>query len=163
MNKDVLLFFMILCYLLPISYVYYNYSSNNSVSNIICNENCKKYVLFFMIFMGIGTILYELERNDLYSQIAILVLLFGLYSLICIDETYTIHYFFAFLVFFSILFFMIRHCYVKNCDVILWSSLLLEIMLLLFVAINLNNDIFYGEIGYLLNFAFYYLYLHFIQ
>jgi hypothetical protein len=113
--------------------------------------------------MGIGTILYELERNDLYSQIAILVLLFGLYSLICIDETYTIHYFFAFLVFFSILFFMIRHCYVKNCDVILWSSLLLEIMLLLFVAINLNNDIFYGEIGYLLNFAFYYLYLHFIQ
>jgi hypothetical protein len=163
MNKHVLLSFMILCYLLPISYVYYNYSSNNSVSNIICNENCKKYVLFFMIFMGIGTILYELERNDLYSQIAILVLLFGLYSLICIDETYTIHYFFAFLVFFSILFFMIRHCYVKNCDVILSSSLLLEIMLLLFVAINLNNDIFYGEIGYLLNFAFYYLYLHFIQ
>ena len=65
MNKHVLLSFMILCYLLPISYVYYNYSSNNSVSNIICNENCKKYVLFFMIFMGIGTILYELERNDL--------------------------------------------------------------------------------------------------
>jgi len=86
-----------------------------------------------------------------------------MYSLICINETYTIHYFFAFLVFFAIIFFMIRHCYITNCDIILSSSLLLEIILLLIVAMNINNDIFYGEIGYLLNFAFYYLYLHFIQ
>ena len=34
MNKNVLLSFMILCYLLPILFVYYNYNSNNSVSKI---------------------------------------------------------------------------------------------------------------------------------
>ena len=46
MNKNILLSFMLLCYLLPIMIVYYNYTSNNSVSNIICNNNCKHY--FFL-------------------------------------------------------------------------------------------------------------------
>lgn len=58
---------MIVCYLLPIMFVYYNYTCNNSVSNIICDTNCKHYILFFMFLMGLGTVLYELERNDIYS------------------------------------------------------------------------------------------------
>ena len=126
MNKNVLLSFMILCYLSPILFVYYNYNSNTSVSNIICDNNCKNYILFFMLLMGIGTILYEFERNDVYSQLFIFILLFGIYGLICMNETYTIHYFFAFLVFISILSFMIRHCYSNHCDSILLSSLCFE-------------------------------------
>ena len=163
MNKNLLLSFMLLCYLLPISFVYYNYNSNNSVSNIICNDNCKIYIFIFMFLMGIGTLLYEFERNDIYSQIIICVLLIGIYGLIYVNETYTIHYFFAFLVFISILFFMIRQCYLKNFNMILLLSLCLEIITLLFIIININKNIFYGEIIYILNFAFYYLYLHFIQ
>jgi len=163
MNKNVLLSFMILCYLLPILFVYYNYNSNTSVSNIICDNNCKNYILFFMLLMGIGTLLYEFERNDVYSQLFICILLFGIYGLICINETYTIHYFFAFLVFISILSFMIRHCYLTDCDNILLSSLCLEFLMLFFIMIHINENIFYGEIIYILNFAFYYLYLHFIQ
>ena len=96
MNKNVLLSFMILCYLSPILFVYYNYNSNTSVSNIICDNNCKNYILFFMLLMGIGTLLYEFERNDVYSQLFICILLFGIYGLICINETYTIHYFLLF-------------------------------------------------------------------
>ena len=153
---------MIICYLLPILFVYYSYNSNNSVSNIICNSNCKNYILFFMFLMGIGTLLYELERNDTYSQIIISVLLIGIYGLICINETNRIHYIFAFLVFIAILFFMIRHCYLSYCNTILLSSVILEIFVLLFIIININENIFYGEILYILNFAFYYLYLHFI-
>ena len=163
MNKNVLLSFMILCYLSPILFVYYNYNSNTSVSNIICDNNCKNYILFFMLLMGIGTLLYEFERNDVYSQLFICILLFGIYGLICINETYTIHYFFAFLVFISILSFMIRHCYLTDCDNILLSSLCLEFLMLFFIIIHINENIFYGEIIYILNFAFYYLYLHFIQ
>jgi hypothetical protein len=163
MNKNVLLSFMILCYLSPILFVYYNYNSNTSVSNIICDNNCKNYILFFMILMGIGTLLYEFERNDVYSQLFIFILLFGIYGLICINETYTIHYFFAFLVFISILSFMIRHCYSKHCDSILLSSLCFEFFMFFFIMIHINENIFYGEIIYILNFAFYYLYLHFIQ
>ena len=162
MNKNLILSFMIICYLLPIFFVYYNYNSNNSVSSIICDNNCKNYILFFMFLMGIGTLLYELERGDMYSQIIICVLLIGIYGLIYINETQSFHYFFAFLVFIAILFFMIRQCYLTHCNRILLTSLCLEILTLIFIIININENIFYGEIIYILNFAFYYLYLHFI-
>lgn len=163
MNKNVLLSFMLLCYIIPILIVYYNSNSNKSVSNIICNDNCKSYILFFMFLMGIGTLLYEFERDDKYSQISIIVLLIGLYVLICVNETYTIHYLFAFLVFTAILFFMIRQCYLTDCNTVLLTSLVLEILTLFFIIININKNIYYGEIVYILNFAFFYLYLHFIQ
>ena len=145
-------------------YVKYNYTSNNSVlCNIICDNKCKYYILVSMFLMGIGTLLYELERNDKYSQIIICVLLIGIYGLIYVNETHLIHYYFAFLVFSAILFFMIRHCYLTNCNAILMSSLYLGIFTLFYIIININGNIFYGEIIYVLNFAFYYLYLHFIQ
>ena len=163
MNKNTLLAFMITCYLVPICYVYFTYNSNTSVSNIICNDDCKHYILFFMLLMGIGTLLYEFERNDTYSQIAISILLIGIYGLIYVNEKNKIHYIFAGLAFMAILFFMIRHCYVIGCNSILLSSLILEILVLFIILSNINENIFYGEIVYILNFAFYYLYLHFIE
>ena len=72
-----------------------------------------------MFLMGIGTLLYEIERNDIYSQIIICILLIGIYGLIYVNETYTIHYFFAYVVFIAIVFFMIRHCYLTDCNIIL--------------------------------------------
>jgi hypothetical protein len=57
---------------------------------------------------------------------------------------------------------MIRHCYVTGCDIVLSSSLLVAIMTLLFIIAQMNQNIFYGEIIYILNFAFFYLYLHLI-
>ena len=161
MDKNGLLLFMIICYLLPISYVYYTYNSNSSVSNIICANDCKHYILFFMFLMGVGTILYELERNDIYSIAIICALLVGIYGLIYVNETHAVHYVFAGLVFMAILFFMARHCYLTNCDMVLLSSLLLAVLSLIFIGINVNKNIFYGEVIYILNFAFYYLYLHF--
>ena len=165
MNLNFLLGFMLFSYLLPILFVFYNYNSNNSVSNIICNNNCRNYILFFMFLMGIGTLLYEYERNDFYSQIIIFILLSGLYGLIYINESHKIHYFFAFLVFIAILFFMIRHCYLKKCNSILLLSLYFEIvaLLVIMIDINKNTNIFYSEIFYILNFAFFYLYLHFMK
>ena len=165
MNKNLLLSFMLFSYLLPILFVYYNYNSNNSLSNIICNTNSRNYILFFMFLMGIGTLLYEYERNDRITQIIICILLIGLYGLIYINETHKIHYFFAFLVFIGILGFMIRHCYLTKCHSILLLSLYLEIVALLIIVIdiNKNENIFYSEIFYILNFAFFYLYLHFFE
>lgn len=165
MNKNVLLYFMIFCYLLPIVIVCYNYNCNSSLSNIICDTTCKYNILLIMILMGIATICYEIERNDKYSQLLMCSLLIGLYGLICINETHIIHYFFAFLVFTAILVFMVRHCYVKSCDLILKTSLFLELFLFLCIVINLiiNENIFYPEIIYILNFAFYYIYLHTIS
>jgi hypothetical protein len=167
MNKNYLLFFMIVCYLTPIFYVYYYFNSNSSVSvsNIICDDNCKNTIFFFMFLMGIGTLLYEIERNDFYSIMLICLLLFGIYGLISINETFMMHYFFAFLVFIAIFIFMVRHCCLIKNNMLLLASLVLQFITLSFVAVNLYNggNIFYGEIIYILNFAFYYLYLHFIQ
>lgn len=163
MNKNILLLFMIICYLLPIMFVFYNYTSNKSVSNIICDNKCKYYILFFMFLMGLATLLYELERNDKYSQIIIFILLIGIYGLIYVNETNIIHYYFAFVVFIAILYFMIRHCYLTNCNIILILSLCLQIITLFLIIKNINDNIFYLEIIYILNFAFYYLYLHFIK
>ena len=162
LNKDYFLLFMICCYLTPIILVYYYYNSNSSVSNIICNDDCKNIILFFMILMGGGTLLYELERNDNISTFLICLLLIGLYGLICINENNNIHYMFAFLVFVTILSFMIWHFYNKHCNHILLTSLLLEILTIFFIITNIEKNIFFGEVFYILNFAFYYLYLHFI-
>lgn len=160
MNKHYLLLFMIGCYIIPISYVYYQYNSNPSVSSIICDDNCKHVILFYMFLMGGGTLLYEIERHDTWSIIIISILLFGIYGLTCINETSTIHYIFATIVFIAILSFMVRHYCLTNCNILL-LSLSIEIALALFVIINIYENIFYGEVLYILNFAFYYIYLHF--
>lgn len=163
LNRNVWLLFMLLVYFIPIAFVYYKYNSNSSVSNVICDKECKYHILFFMVLMGFGALLYELERDDTYSILFISILLFGLYGLLFMNESYTIHYFFAFCVFFAILFFMARHCYLTNYNKILSLSLLLETITLLFIVLNISGNIFISEIVYIVNFAFYYLYLHFIQ
>jgi hypothetical protein len=49
-----------------------------------------------MVLMGIGTLLYEFERNDIHSQVLICLLLIGIYGLIFVNETHTVHFLFAF-------------------------------------------------------------------
>ncbi len=161
MNSNLLLLLMICFYLIPIFYVYINYKFNKTLSSIICNNNCKNYVLFFMSLMSITTILYEYERNDICSLIMLFILFIFTFTLIYIDETYIIHYISAFLVFIIILFFMTRHCYLQN-NIILLLLLILEIILFILIIINIKTNIFYIEIAYLVIFAVYYLYLHYI-
>ena len=161
MNKNKLLLFMIACYIIPILYVALNYdpSENPSVSNVICDEQCKNLIMVCMLMMGIGTLLYERERKCVKSMILISILLIGLYGLIWIDERNKMHYVFASIVFIAIFLFMVRHCI---CNVVYFWSMLVELLLLVSVVVNMDDDIFGAEVVYILNFAFYYLYLHFI-
>jgi hypothetical protein len=53
-KKDYILLFMLFCYLTPIMLVYSYYNSNGSVSNIICNDECRNIILCFMLLMGGG-------------------------------------------------------------------------------------------------------------
>ena len=167
MNKHILLLFMIFCYLIPIYFVYYHYKSNNSLSNILCYNKNKYLILFFMVLMGLGSILYEFNRNDKLSIIIISLLLIGIYGAICVNTKHIFHYIFTFIVFIAILFFMIRHCFLRNCNTILILSLFLAIFLLIYILMNLLIDIkgkiLISEIIYILNFAFFYLYLHFMK
>ena len=163
MHENYILIFMLLCYLIPITIVCYNYDSNSAVSNIICNNNCRNKILFFMLLMGIGTLFYEIKRNDMYTLIFMLFLLFGLYGLIYINEMYVIHYVFAILVFFCIILFMLRQCYLTKCNDILLISLILELFVLIFILKNIRKNIFSAQVFYILNFAFFYLYLHYVS
>jgi len=162
LKKDYILLFMLLCYLIVIILVYNFYNNSCSISNIICNDECKNIILLFLLLMGIGAILYEIERDDKISLILIILLLIGIYGLISINEKNKIHYIFAFFVFIIILLFMIRHFYKKDRDFIVSFSLLLEILILINIILNIEGNIFLSEIIYILNFAIFYLYLHFI-
>jgi len=115
-----------------------------------------------MTLMGGGTLLYEIERHDIWSVIIICVLLVGIYGLTMINETNPLHYVFATIVFIAILCFMGRHYWLTKCNILLFSFFI-EIALAIFVVINIYENIFYGEVMYIFNFAFYYIYLHFID
>lgn len=161
MNKNILLSCMIGLYLLPILYVLFSYNlTNHSICSIICNDTAKYYIFFFMGLMGIFSLLYEIERDDIFSIIFIYEIVIGIYGIILINETYAIHYVFAFIIFLSILFFMIRQYFLVG-NTILLISLIFQFITLLYIIKNIYKNIFYGEIIYVLNFAFYYLYLHF--
>jgi hypothetical protein len=159
--KNGLLSFMLFCFLITAYYIYINYNSNISVSNLICDPDYKYTVFCFMCLLGAGTLWYEFERNDPFSIVCICILLVGLYGLIYVNETNRLHYIFASVVFLSILVFMMRHCYLTSGNKILLSSLVLEIILLFFIIQHIHQNIFYSEVLYILNFACYYLYLHF--
>jgi hypothetical protein len=49
MDKNILLLFMIICYVIQIYYVYNNYTFNSSLSNVICHVKRKYVILFFML------------------------------------------------------------------------------------------------------------------
>jgi len=58
-----LLILMLLCYLLPIVYVYQSCSHDTpSISSIVTNQN-SQVIFICMVFMGVFTLLYEYQRN----------------------------------------------------------------------------------------------------
>jgi hypothetical protein len=161
-TNDFLLFLMLSFYLIPIIYVYMYYDDNPSISNIISNDDSKYIILFFMILMGITTILYEYKRIDTYSIIIISILLISIYILIYFTEDHILHYIFASIAFISILLFMIRHCH-RECNQhcnILYILLYIQVLLLLLLITNKDNIIFLYETLYLFNFAIFYFYIH---
>jgi hypothetical protein len=160
--SNILLSLMLLSYSIPIIYVYYNYSNNTSVSSIICKDECQKVILFSMILMGYFTILYEINRGCSISIIFISLVLIGIYGVILIKEDEKIHYLFATIVFLSILGFMINHCIITSCD-FLYFLLYIQIMLLIITLLNIKTNIFYAEVFLIVNFAIYYIYLHYIS
>ena len=146
-----------------ILYVYFHYANCESVSSIICN-NKHKYILFlFMSLIGVGGILYEIERKDTISILFIILLIIFLLSLIFIPINNFIHTFFAGLVCAAILGFMVQQTLLKNFPIILSASLCLAFVFLLVILKDIRENIFYSEVLYILNFAFYYIYLHFYK
>jgi len=153
---------MIIIYIYVIHNVYNYYTINDcSISSILKNEECSQVVFVNMILMGITTIFYELLRCDIFSFFSIFFMLIGIYGVIIYDHTNIIHFVYCFIVFICILVFMYNHCYKKRNNIILYLSLYIQQILcaLIFLQTNIMNC----EIYLLANFAFFYIYLHFVS
>jgi hypothetical protein len=161
--KNLLLLAMMLIYMYVIYKVssYYKYEIDGSISSIIKNEECSQVVFVNMILMGIVTLFYEVLRYDICSFISICFLLIGIYGVIIYDHSNTIHFVYCFIIFTSILVFMYNHCYKKSNKLILYLSLYLQQILC--AAVFLQTNIMNCEIYLLANFAFFYIYLHFVN
>jgi len=116
-----------------------------------------------MSLIGGAGILYEIERKDTISIFCIILLVIFLLSLICIPEYNFIHYILAGLLCAVILGFMVQQSLLQNFPKLLSASLCLEFLLLFIIIENLHKNIFISEVLYILNFAFYYIYLHFYK
>ena len=160
--QNVLFLLMLGIYANVIFNVYHHYTmEDSSISSILKQEECNEYVFTHMTMMGIATIMYEFIRYDMVSFTLILLLLIGIYGVIVYDHTTTIHYVYGFLVFISIISFMMTHCYQNKYNTVLWLSLCIQ--LVLSMVIFLQTKIMNCEIYLLLNFAFFFIYLHFIS
>ncbi len=160
---NILLLCMITTFLFLVAYIYCNYCKNPSISNIITNDDCKYIILVGMIVMNIFTILYEIERKDDISLVIIIFLLIGIYGVIFIKEENNLHYVFAAIVFLAIISFMVKHfiCNKKKDNDILFILLSLQSLLFIITLSNLENNIFFLEVFYIITFAVFYIVLHF--
>ena len=173
--QNILLFFMLLSYSYPIYIISENYNENTTtVSNIICNiENTN--IIFSFAIMGFFTLFYEYNRNDNISFTLISILLITLIGLLNTIDYSLYHLYFASVTFISIFPFMFHNLSrIKNF--ILELSLILQIIIALYILLSTNIqmcfiseevrknlNIFLPETLLIINFGFFYLYLHYLE
>ena len=129
----------------------------------------RNFIAACMFVMAIFTVLYEHERCEMYlnsarwSLSAIVILLLGIFGVIYIPETNPTHYIFAAAAFFAIIGFMVGHtCNGRLTDdlrLILYAQILF--MIVTVIGVLQDAPIFAVEALFIMNFAVFYLYLHF--
>jgi hypothetical protein len=183
-NQHILLALMLSFYIIPIAYVYYTYNNNNneskSISSILTSQDLvlltiqtRHFIAVCMFIMAVFTIIYEFQRcvkhmkSSWWSLFTIVILLIGIFGVIYIPETNSIHYIFAGVVFLSIIGFMtghtihrdVFHGHVDNFRILLYTQFLF--MVITIIGVIQDAPILTIESIFLLNFAVFYLYLHY--
>lgn len=141
----------------------------------------RHFIAACMFVMAIFTVLYEHQRCEMYlnsarwSLSAIFVLLLGIFGVIYVPETNPVHYIFAAAAFFAIIGFMAWHtCWhdlhlsdnlrlsdpiSDNLRLLLYAQFLF--MVVTVIGVLQDAPIFAVEALFLMNFAVFYLYIHF--
>ena len=120
--------------------------------------------------MAAFTLAYEYQRcvtqHTWWSLFAIVALLIGIFGVIFIPEHDSAHYIFAATAFFAIVGFMVGHTYYGAADtaadtlrILLYAQFLF--MVVTVIGVIQDAPIFASEVLFLLNFAIFYLYLHY--
>jgi hypothetical protein len=129
----------------------------------------RHFIATCMLFMAMFTIMYEYQRcviaSTWWSFIAILILLAGIFGVIFISDQEPTHYAFAGAAFFAIVSFMSGHT-LNMCNgmtdalcILLYTQVFF--MVVTIVRILQDAPILTIEALFLLNFAIFYLYIHF--
>jgi hypothetical protein len=131
----------------------------------------RHFIAACMFVMAIFTVLYEHQRCEMYlnsarwSLSAIVVLLLGIFGVIYVPETNPVHYIFAAAAFFAIIGFMAWHTWwhdlrlSDNLRLLLYAQFLF--MVVTVIGVFQDAPIFAVEALFLMNFALFYLYIHF--
>lgn len=187
LSPNVLLTFMLAAYSIPIAFVYFKYASaplSRSISSIITSTEpfclfaaasiappptvfqTRHFIALCMLIMAAFTVLYETHRAR-WSLAVIIVLLSGIFGVIFVPEQNPTHYIFAAAAFFAIVGFMVGHTFygstgtgvVENLRLILYAQFLFTVVTI--IGVIRDAPIFIVEALFLLNFAVFYLYLHY--
>ena len=147
MIHDVLLLLMCIAYGITIYFVYKAYINNYSISSIVCDNECNKFIITSMSIMCFFTMLYELYRNESYvTLLSIMFLIIGIMGVLHSNEKEMRHFIYATIVFVSILVFMFYMSYIYNY-LILQISFYLQITLTMTMLLTIKNNIFfYGSV-----------------
>ena len=162
MINHILLGIMLIFYSIPIIYVYNMFQTKDTLSDIICNDECKKYILICMSIMSIFTIIYEILRNDIESILYISIILIAIYGLLQNGVETIEHFIFSIFCFFAIFCFMVHHSYLTS-STILSTFTFFNYCIILCMIIFVKDDIIICECLYILFFACFYIYLHFLS
>lgn len=161
-NKNFCLIGIIFSYIYPIYYIFEKYKKNNSISNIVCNTECKDMIFKHLMYLSFFLLLYELKRNNEKSMITMSIFVICSLLLINIREESTFHTSFAFIAFLCLIIFMSIH---KHKNKVLYLIFCIQIIFTIFLIIDmlLEYDIFLSETLFLVNFGTYFLTLHLIE
>jgi hypothetical protein len=160
MLKHILLIAMFISYSIPIIYVYHQFEIDTTLSDIICDDSCKYNILFYMMIMGIFTILYEIQRNDIESIFYISIILITIYGLLQNGVETIMHFVFAIFCLLCIFCFMVHHSYKTNSIFLIFLTII-SYWIILYMTIFIQTDIIISECLYILCFGLFYIYLHF--
>ena len=127
------------------------------------------FIALCMLTMAGFTVLYEIQRpgqSGRWSLATIIFLLCGIFGVIFVPEQNPTHYLFAAAAFFSIIGFMVGHTFYGNSGSVAENLRILLYAQFLFMVITVcgviqDAPIFIVETLFLLNFAVFYLYLHY--
>jgi hypothetical protein len=131
--------------------------------SVLNMPECQMPIFLGMMAMGLFTLWYEWERGSLLSFCTMIGILIGIYGVILIEENTVVHYVFGGLIFFGMILFMGLH---YSASPIIFGSILIVHLLLSVILIGqcvCQMDIFVCEVGLVVLFAIYYLYLHYLE
>ena len=145
--------------------------SENAPPPVFTMFQTRHFIAACMLLMAVFTLAYEYQRcvtqHTRWSLFAIIALLIGIFGVIFIPEHDSTHYIFAATAFFAIVGFMVGHTYyggdtadtADTLRILLYAQFLF--MVVTVIGVIQDAPIFASEVLFLLNFAIFYLYLHY--